>query len=731
MEEMKFRLQQQYFLNPKSGDSELELAAVLIPCFEESVDSTLFQGHTEVGMNIQLDQLKGLVPEEGFEQLLTEKPEIVIPAIEYSMHVIALKSSPNPEDALNCQCIARIQFTKPTSTIKELKASTIGKLICIKGTVIRASSIKPYLVSMSFKCGTCNYQKDVRFKDGKYKLPKKCEMCNMTSWIPLRETVHITETQKIRVQEIDEGEGRIPRSIECELVHELVNTCVPGDTVIVSGVLKRNETPPTFSKFKKKNDQTIYEPFIDANHLENCRAESGERDVTEFSAKDIEFIETIKEKNNILKLLVHSLCPPIFGHYIVKTAMILVLFGGTRSHETRIRADSHLLVVGDPGLGKSQILRAVANVVPRGVYVSGSSATKTGLTVALHRNPGTSDFTLESGALVLGDQGVCCIDEFDKMERADHSSLLEAMEQQSISIAKAGICCTLPARTSVIAAANPVEGHFNRGKTVAENINMPSPLLSRFDLIFVLVDNPDSESDRALSEHIINMHADKNKRKYTNTRMSQILSKSQTQVESGGRQSLREYLADHANESSDPLPPRLFRKYLAYAKANVHPILNDEAKLELQKFYIELRQSFKQDDDTPVTTRQLESLIRLTEARAKVDCREMATKGDALDVIEIFKIASLTGIGGIANTPVIDFRAIGGVRGGKTKMLKSLVMVLQTEAKKKGSTMFTNNDLKNIASQMQVPDMNELVDRLNQEGYLLKQTGAYKLITGL
>ncbi|BFU22709.1 DNA replication licensing factor, putative [Entamoeba histolytica HM-1:IMSS-B] len=729
--DLELKLQDRYFYNPKSSKTELELSSLLVPKFEEYVHAEEFLGHSEVGMNIQLDDLIAMVGEEDFKEMLFEKPEIVIPSIEYAMHYVALHSASDPSQIMDCRCIVRVQIPKPTSTIKELKASSIGKLICIKGTVIRASSIKPHLVSMVFCCSTCKANKEVTFRDGKYTEPKKCHLCGSSSFIPMRNTVKVTETQRIRIQEVDEGEGRIPRSIEIELVNELVNTCVPGDTVIVSGVLRRNDS--ITKQFKRKNkSQTIYEPYIAVNYLENCRAETGDRDITEFSEKDMKFIEILKEKNNLLRLLVHSLCPPIYGHYIVKTAIVLVLFGGTRKHDiAKIRADSHLLIVGDPGLGKSQMLRAVANIVPRGVYVSGSSTTKTGLTVALHRYSGTSDFTLESGALVLGDQGVCCIDEFDKMERADYSSLLEAMEQQSISIAKAGICCTLLARTSVIAAANPVEGHFNCGKTVSENINMPSPLLSRFDLIFVLVDNPDAEADKELSNHIIKMHSGKNiQRKYSQLSISQISSTGTTQS-TNGRISLRDYLSDHSVESSDPLPPRLFRKYLAYARANIHPQLNEEAKLELQRFYIELRQSYKEDDDTPVTTRQLESLIRLTEARAKAECREIATKDDAMDVIEIFKIASLTGLGGISNSPVIDFRAMGGVRGGKSKMLKSLMRVFQTEAKKKNSNILTKNEIQQIASQLHVPDMQDLVDQLNNEGFLLKQSGGYKLATGM
>ena len=739
-EEIELILQERYFSNPKNSQTELEISGILQPKFQEYVQCDEFIGHSEVEMKIQLEDLLELINEEDFKEILFDKPEIIIPSIEYTMHHVALITSAIPEQLVDCRCYVRIKIPKPTHSIKELKASTIGKLICIQGTVIKASSIKPYLLSMKFQCNNCKTEKEITFRDGKYVLPKKCSSCNSQSFIPLRHTVKITETQRIRIQEIDEGEGRIPRSIECELVHELVNTCVPGDTVILSGILKRNEIHQrVFSKRNK--DQTIYEPFISVNHIENCRSDVERKEIIEFTENDMKFIENIKLKHHLFRLLVHSLCPPIYGHYIVKAALLLILFGGTRKEiEGKLRPDSHLLIVGDPGLGKSQMLRAIANVVPRGVYVSGSSTTKTGLTVSLHRYAGTSDFTLESGALVLGDQGVCCIDEFDKMEKSDYSSLLEAMEQQSISIAKAGICCTLPARTSVITAANPIEGHFNKAKTIAQNIDMPSPLLSRFDLIFVLVDNPDAETDKKLSEHIIKLHkgSTQTQRKYDqfmsqnsllsqNPYYSQKTSYSQQTQFTTGRISLREYLSDHKNESNDPLPPRLFRKYLTYAKTHIHPKLNQEAKDEIQKFYIELRQTYKEDENTPVTTRQLESLIRLTEAKAKSELRKIATKDDALDVIEIFKIANLTGLGGISNVPMMDFRQFN-TQGNKKQVIKQFYSILKNECKKRNSSVLTKSELQSLADTFSISDIWSLIDSLNNEGVVLKQSNGYKIL---
>jgi len=305
------------------------------------------------------------------------------------------------------------------------------------------------------------------------------------------------------------------------------------------------------------------------------------------------------------------------------------------------RGDPHVLVAGDPGLGKSQMLSAAVKVAPRGVYVCGSSGISTsGLTVTLVRGSG-SDFALEAGALVLGDQGCCCIDEFDKMT-TDHNALLEAMEQQSIIIAKAGIICTLPARTSVIAVANPVGGHYNMGKTVAENLKMNSALLSRFDLIFILMDKPDGEMDQYLSKHVMALHSGN----ATNGRAFRVgssqdseMDRSQSSLGNDYRSRMDRPLSERLRMTEEDqlalIPQPLLRKYIAYARQYVHPRLSPEAAATLQEFYLMLRTKHRSPDGTPVTTRQLESLIRMTEAKARMELREVVTRRDAMDVIEI------------------------------------------------------------------------------------------------
>lgn len=250
--------------------------------------------------------------------------------------------------------------------------------------------------------------------------------------------------------------------MECELTDDLVDTVAPGDVVTICGVVKVSTSPPEKGRGREKQ---LFILYIDVNSVDNPKQiDTGKLSLMKFEDKDYWAIKAILSESNVFGLIVNSLCPSIYGHEIVKAGLALSLFGGIQKFSDNkskipIRGDPHVLIVGDPGLGKSQMLLAVNNIAPRSVYVCGSYSSTTGLTVSMLKEPGTGDYTLEAGALVLADQGVCCIDEFDKMGE-EHQSLLESMEQQCVSIAKAGIVCSLPARTSVIAAANPVGGHY-------------------------------------------------------------------------------------------------------------------------------------------------------------------------------------------------------------------------------------------------------------------------------
>ncbi|KAG0243034.1 DNA replication licensing factor mcm8 [Mortierella sp. GBA43] len=646
---------------------------------------------------------------------------------------------------------------------KDLKANLIGKLVCIRGTVVRTSGVKPLATRMAFTCNTCQSVQTLDFPDARFIQPTKCPAvgCRSRHFTPQRGIGYDTETvdwQTIRLQEKLPDDrmdsGRVPRTIDCEVTNDLVDRVIPGDVVEITGIVKVAQSEKNYSRIKTGN--TMYLLYLDVNYLQKSTMTFEDDDVyqdydskdtskdakdsIQITTKDLYAIEEVHLEPQLFKLIVNSFSPAIYGHEMVKAGILFSLFGGRRRgngviDRTAPRGDPHVLVVGDPGLGKSQMLTAAVKVAPRGVYVCGSSGISTsGLTVTLVRGSG-SDFALEAGALVLGDQGCCCIDEFDKMT-TDHNALLEAMEQQSISIAKAGIICTLPARTSVIAAANPVGGHYNMSKSVAENLKMNSALLSRFDLIFILMDKPDGEMDQYLSKHVMALHSGNitNGRAFRTGSQDSEVDRSQSSFGNDIRARLDLPLSERLRMTEDDqlalIPQPLLRKYIAYARQYVHPRLSPEAAATLQEFYLMLRTKHRSPDGTPVTTRQLESLIRMSEARARMELREVVTRRDAMDVIEIMTFSLQD-----AFAPTNPQGQSGSGRG-KSACIKRYIAELQKIASSNSNNMFSYDQLYQTFQQMQFTNVSGgfqgLIDTLNHQNYLLKKgPRTYQLTTAM
>ncbi|NWS84941.1 MCM8 helicase, partial [Toxostoma redivivum] len=643
---------------------------------------------------------------------------------------------------------ARVYNYEPLTQLKNVRANYYGKYIALRGTVVRVSNIKPLCTNLAFVCATCGDVQGIPLPDGKYTLPTKCLVpeCRGRSFTadrssPLTSTV---DWQSVKVQELmsdDQREaGRIPRTIECELVQDLVDSCVPGDMVTITGIVKVSSTEEGVSK--NKNDKCMFLLYIEANSVSNSKGqklknfddENFQRSFMEFSLKDLYAIQEIQAEENLFRVIVNSLCPAIYGHEIVKAGLALALFGGCQKfvddkNRIPVRGDPHVLVVGDPGLGKSQMLQAVCNIAPRGVYVCGNTSTSSGLTVTLSRDGTSGDFALEAGALVLGDQGICGIDEFDKMGN-QHQALLEAMEQQSISLAKAGIVCSLPARTSIVAAANPVGGHYNKAKTVSENLKMGSALLSRFDLVFILLDTPNEDHDHLLSEHVMAMRAGR-RTACSSALVTRASSQEHSVLQATSDRPLLERLKISTGENFDAIPHQLLRKYVGYARQYVHPNLSPEAAQVLQEFYLKLRKQNQGADSAPITTRQLESLIRLTEARSRLELREKSTKEDAEDVIEIMKYSMLGTYSDEFGK--LDFeRSQHGSGMSNLSQAKRFMSALNSIAERTYNNLFDLQQLRHIARelQIQVSDFESFIGSLNDQGYLLKKgSRVYQLQT--
>lgn len=641
----------------------------------------------------------------------------------------------------------------PLMAFRQLRAAMVGRLVKIRGNVVRAGCIRPRLRSLSFMCLRCFSRFMERFPDGIFRNPRRCPSagCKSKQFRPERDAIETecVNGQRIKLQEVisesqddeaGDGEdvaGRIPRTIEVELEGSLVDLVAPGDTVVLLGIVKADDSGVTETGRAQVNPACPI--YLEGNWLvkekdlvENRLAPSEE---TGLLAK----INAAICRKDLLPLLVSSFSPSIYGHHLVKFGILLTLFGAGEDpaldtgSSIRIRKDCHLLLVGDPGLGKSQLLAAAAAVAPRGLYVCGNTCSAAGLTATLHHSDIASggEYGLEAGALVLGDRGVCCIDELDKVPEAVRTSLLEVMEQQQVNLAKAGIVCSLPARTSVMAAANPVGGHYNRSKGLLANIRMDPALLSRFDLVFLLVDRPDAELDRLLTNQVLKTFSARSPPAVKSVPL--ISQPSELQLEAEGQSPHILARLTRSTGARERLSHLELRHMLAYARSKVFPRLCDEASVLLQSFYLDLRRShyaLQGDNMLPITTRHLESLIRLSEARARMELRQVVLASDVQDIIDLYRYC-LFEVTGDLTAPAAAPQSHRPKGSGRSALLKRFITELSQIGVNSGETVFSEHQLRQLHQTLEMTSVYpflDLIEALNQYGYLLKKPGGrYRL----
>ncbi|BAF17691.1 Os05g0464100 [Oryza sativa Japonica Group] len=421
------------------------LAADLVDLFSSPDASDLLSRVEDDGdilsLPVDFQQLSNLT---WITEALQENPKEALLSMGAAVHLIVCASRDLQLGDINKINIRLYNHTK-TIALKNLKAAYIKKLVTVRGTVLKVSTVKPLVLQLNFQCMKCATKFPRVFCDGKFSPPVSCSIqgCKSRTFIPMRSTAKLMDFQKIRIQELASGEsheeGRVPRTIECELTEDLVDCCIPGETVTVTGIVKvlNNYMDVGGGKSKSRN-QGLYYLYLEAISVRNSKvhAASGNSDAASgsfgfqaFTEKDLEFISKFKEEHgaDVFRQILHSFCPSIYGHELVKAGITLALFGGVQKHsidqnKVPVRGDIHAVVVGDPGLGKSQLLQAAAAVSPRGIYVCGNTTTNAGLTVAVVKDSMSNDYAFEAGAMVLADRGICCIDEFDKMS-AEHQVL--------------------------------------------------------------------------------------------------------------------------------------------------------------------------------------------------------------------------------------------------------------------------------------------------------------------
>ncbi|KAJ1263271.1 hypothetical protein BS78_09G170800 [Paspalum vaginatum] len=713
------------------SDHKVRLVVALVASFSESAVAVYLRQRVEddgsdvISLPIDLQRLQEL---GVFIDELKESPKQALLCMGAAAH-LALRSS--KFNKINI----RLYNTGLTIALKKLKAAFIKKLVTVHGTVLKVSTVKPLVLQLKFLCMKCGGKINRIFCDGKFSPPVSCGIqgCKSRTFTPDRSSATLMDFQKIRIQELvsadNHEEGRVPRTIECELTEDLVDSCIPGEMVTVTGIVKvlNNYMDVGGVSVRKLKSDAVSDKEIRASgicHFQSC------------TERDPDFAVKYKEQHgaDVFRQILQSFCPSIYGHELVKAGITLALFGGVQKNamdqnKVPVRGDIHVIIVGDPGLGKSQLLQAAAAISPRGIYVCGNTTTKAGLTVAVVKDSMTNDYAFEAGAMVLADRGICCIDEFDKMS-AEHQALLEAMEQQCVSVAKAGLVASLSARTSVLAAANPVGGHYDRAKTVNENLKMSAALLSRFDLVFILLDKPDELLDKRVSDHIIALHTNDVDNFKSNKR---IRTASQRLGDLGfgvGGSSVASRLRLHPEKDKGfaPLAGQFLRKYISYSREHVFPRMSEAAAAILKEFYLELRKHRSSADGTPITARQLESLVRLAGARARVDLRDEVTVEDAQDVIDIMKESLYDKY--VDEHGCVDFARSGGM--SQQKEARRFLNALNKESDLQRKDCFSRTEFYNLADKisLRVPDLDVLVDNLNIQGFLIqKGSGVYQLIT--
>ncbi len=619
---------------------------------------------------------------------LIKNPDATIIAAESALRNIQLPLD-KPEAKIN------VRFTNPPPThkilIRDLRSEDVGKFIAMEGIVRKTTDVRPKLVMGAFECPYCGH---VTYKeqDGeKLKEPFVCDSCEKKALFNLVvSNSTFVDSQKILIQESleDLRGGEHPKQMAIYLEDDLTGQITPGNRIEIAGILRATRKTTGTPRSR------VFEIFIEGNSYKPVELDFEE---VEISKEDEEEIKKLAKDPMIYEKIRDSIAPHIYGYGDIKEALMYQLFSSQpiqQADGSRARGDSHIILIGEPATGKSALLQYIArNLAPRGIYASGKGTSTAGLTASAVKDEfGEGSWTLEAGALVLADLGIAAVDEFEKMEETDRAAMHEAMELQQVSIAKAGMLATFRARCSILAAANPKYGRFDKYKAISEQVNLSPTILSRFDLIFFVEDVLDDTKEMA--KHILD------------TVVSPEI-------------------------ATPKILPGLLKKYIAYARQNIAPALSEESRKRIEQFYVDMREAAKSAEDMPIplTARQLWAIIRLARASARVRLSEETTLEDAERAIRLVKVSlEQAGFDMEACRVDIDKIMVGVTKSQRDRINEIIHIIRELEAEfghAKKYEIIQRCEAKGISER----NAEELLDKLRRDGSIYEpKQGSYKVV---
>ncbi len=655
--------------------------------FEDNYHAEILERARKGENFLQVDFTKLVEFEPEIAEDLLENPEEVIRNAELALQEFDIENKPK----------FRIRFFNlPASQkimIGNIRSEHIGKFLIMEGIVRQKSDVRPQVIAARFECPSCGNVIPMLQLENALREPSKCSCGRKGKFVLIDK--ELVDAQKIVMEEAHESleGGEQPRRISIFLKDDLVSPIsekktAPGNKVRVIGIIK--EVPITLNSAGTKSVR--FDLQMEANNCEPIDETFYDLVITE---EEEEIIKKLAEDPRILSKLSASIAPSVFGYEKIKEALVLQMMGGvhkTSKDGTLKRGDIHMLLVGDPGAGKSMMLKRVNQVAPKSRYISGKGVSAAGLTASVVKDEFLRGWSLEAGAMVLASNGLCCIDELDKMSREDTSAMHEALENQTVSISKANIQATLVAKTTVLAAANPKLGRFDQYGIIADQIDLSPALINRFDLIFPIKDLPNKDADEQMATHILNLH--------------------------------------HSPEKVEQeISTKLLKKYFAYAKQKINPRLTEGAMEEMKSYYLKMRLSGGGEEGIrtiPISARQLDALIRLAEASARVRLSDKVTRRDSKKAIELLEYC-LMQVGFDRETGKIDIDRIATGVGASQRSNIITIKEIMDELETRFGKQIPINEIMDYAKDKGLDDSKteEIIDKLKRSGDVFEPKRGY------